>query len=361
MGFLERLHRALTGSEADPPEHLEGYRRVGDEVYQVKVELVSVDNSRAHLLLHTAEYFQVIANALLPMEGLSDERALRTVSEVTHALAEDWFGKIPDLLIAARQEAIAPNSSSVVLPVQMGQRPHFRGTCPLSHLAGLRRATDAAMERLSDRINRVRAHPEEHQEILLLYEEARTRKETGDSMVGSITAGQRVPARSHEEAEEQYWKVLAHCLLIAQGLEDGSVLPSHSARRSALDNEDPWKVTSRLAISDIRNAKEESQVEQELVSLWERHRLGDAEHAYDNTVKGLLKQGKIRENGYWYRVPFQTVYQVASDQVEVNGATIPRGHEFVWDFDDEGEYGKLRHKVSFGYSDVREYGMNSTV
>ncbi len=355
MGLLDKIHRAISGMEEDSPEHLEGYRRIGDEVYQAQVELSDAQNPRVLLLLRVAEYFQTVANALLLIPTL-DSKSLTSVPQITHLVAEDWFGRIPELLIAARQEAIVPNSSTVVLPIQLGQPRHSDGTCPLSHLAGLRRATDAAFEFVTPDVSRVRVHPEQNAKILLLYEETRTRKNTADAIVGSLSEGKKIPSRSHEEAREEYWKGIRQCLLITQGLRDISLLPSRLGRRSTLDLEDPWKVTSRLAISDIRTSGEDGQVEQELRTLWDRYPIRDAEHTYINTVEDLQKRGKIVENGYWFRVPFQSVYQVKGEQVEINGSIIPRGHEFVFDFGDEHEPGRLRHQASFGYSEDREHG-----
>ena len=358
MGLLDKIHRAISGMEEDSPEHLEGYRRIGDEVYRAQVELSDAQNSRVLLLVRVAEYFQAIANALLFIPSL-DSKSLASVPQVTHMVAEDWFGRIPELLIAARQEAIVPNSSTVVLPIQLGQHRHSDGTCPLSHLAGLRRATDAAFEFVTPDVSQIWVHPEQNAKILLLYEEARTRRDTADAMVGSLSEGKKLPSKSHEEAREQYWKCLRQCLLITQGLQDSTLLPSRLGRRSTLDLEDPWKITSRLAIADIRASGEDGQVKQELRVLWARYPIRDAEHAYINTVEDLQTRGKIIENGYWYRVPFQSVYQVKSEQVEINGSIIPRGHEFVFDFGDEHDPGRFRHQASFGYSEDREHGNTS--
>lgn len=224
MSFLDKLRDTLIGQRVCSPEHLAGYKRIGEQVYEVEVELADSQNSKATAIFQAAKCFQVMADALIRDAFPSGGNESKPVPVVTHEQAEAWYGRIPDLLVAVRQEAVFPGSAKITLPIRMGNRIELSGPCPVQHLAGMRRAADELESVFKERMDRIRLHGDKFKKVILFYEEARTRRQVGDAIVGSILRGQHVPAESHEEAEEQYWTTLSSYLLVAQGLEDPFIL-----------------------------------------------------------------------------------------------------------------------------------------
>ena len=172
MSLFDRIRRVFSSPEC-PPEHLEGYRRIGDEVYEAKIELANDTNPHVRLLLRIAEAFQVMGNALLADVLSSDGKVSGHLPEITHEQTETWYGHIPELLIAARKESVYPGSSQVLLPVTLRPLEISEQMCPLSHLRGLRRATRAMDDLVSKDIEYLRLRKEDYRATMLLYEEAR--------------------------------------------------------------------------------------------------------------------------------------------------------------------------------------------
>ncbi|QQE78449.1 hypothetical protein [Alicyclobacillus sp. SO9] len=352
MGLFDRIRDVFNHQESSPPEHLEGYRRIGDQVYEAKVELADEQNPTVRLLLRVAEVFQIMGNALLRDVISPSTTSARRVADITHEQAETWYGHIPDLLIAARKEVLYAESSRVELPIQIGERVESQDMCPLSHLIGLRRAANGLEDLVADDISRMRADKDRYRQILFLYEEARTRRSTGDALVGPVMNGERVPHETHEDAKEQYWQALANYLLIVQGIENDSLITELFSPHSKLDLEDVWKVTAQLALEDIGDAEKRDQTNQELESFWDSHRITDEERRYEHTVEKLVVRGDIQENGYWYRIPFQPVYMVTASRIDIAGHKISRGHEFVWDYGKEAGQ-RFLSRSEFRYADER--------
>lgn len=318
-------------------------------------ELANDPNPQVTLLVRIAEAFQIMGNALL-LDVLPDHAPISTpVPEITHEQAEIWYGNIPDLLIAARKEAISPGSSKVLLPIQMGRRVESEHTCPLSHLAGLRRVADEMERLVAEEISRLRLDKDHYRETLLLYEEARTRRSTGDALVGSIMNGQPIPHETHEDAKEQYWKALSNYLLVVQGINDNSLLFALFSLNSKLDANDVWKVTAQLALEDIRKSGEFESIRQELFEFWNAHVITDEERQYENTVERLLNVGVIQENGYWYRIPFQPVYVVVATRIEVHHKSIMKDHEFVWEYGHNEREEGFMTRAAFRYATERNH------
>jgi hypothetical protein len=231
LSFFDRIRGAISGERMCSPEHLEGYRRLSEQVYTVEVEVVDCTTPKALALLNAAKCFRIMGQALLRDAFPTDERGSLPVPVVTHEQAELWFGSIPSLLVAARQEASYSGSTHMQMPIRIGKRIEAEGKCPMSHLAGMRRAAEEVEHLFKDRLEHARLSPETHRNVILLYEEARTMKQTADAIVGSIMQGQQVSDESHEEAESKYWMALSDYLLIAQGLEDSQFAEQSTFRR----------------------------------------------------------------------------------------------------------------------------------
>lgn len=353
MGLFNRIRDVFSGSEVCPPEHLEGYRRIGDEVYEAKIELANDTNPDVRLILRIAEAFQVMGNALLADVLPSDGRRSVNLSEITHEQAETWYGHIPELLIAARKESVYPGSSQLSLPVQLRPLATSERMCPLSHLAGLRRAASAMEDLVGQDIEYLRLQTEEHRATLLLYAEARTRRNTADALIGSIMGGEYVPHETHEDAKEQYFKALGKYLLVIQGIENGPLIENWLSPKSKLDTDDVWKVTAKLAIDDLRQAGDYDRTQATLEDFWTSHEITFEERQYESTVERLLREGSIQENGYWYRLPYVPVYLVRAPRVEVHGQRIVKGHEFVWDYDAHGGGRGFLTRFEFRYATER--------
>lgn len=359
MALLDRLKGILSGQRMCSSEHLASYKRLGEQVFEVEVELADATNTRALVLLRAAKSLQVMGDELLRDAFQSDDKPSQPVPVVTHELAEAWYQRIPDLLVAARQEASFQDSSNVSLPIRLGNRAESQGACPIQHLAGLRRATDEMDNLVKDKMAYVRTMGDVYKPVILLYEEARTRRQSGDAIVGSIASFQRVSPQSHEEGEEQYWLALSFYLLIAQTLEDPTLSAQgfHSAKQKEcrLDSRDLFKITSKIAIQEIRQFGEYAQAQVDFAEIWTQHIITETEREYENTIDDLLTAGMIQEDGYWYCCPFQPVYRVLSDAVQVMGHTISKEHVFVWDYGKDGESGRFITQSKFGHSDSRHY------
>ncbi|KUO97246.1 hypothetical protein [Ferroacidibacillus organovorans] len=356
MSILNRIRTILAGERYCSDEHLEGYHRIGQDVYVLEMELLDATEPHAKAIARAARCFQVMGDALLQDAREDDQK--RSVASITHEQAEVLYGRIPDLMVAARQEAAFAGSARVSLPIRLGKRVESGHTCPLEHFIGLQRAADDLESLLSSKIQLARLEGDKFKESILLAEEARTRRRTGDSTVGRLTEGKKVPADLHEEAEESYWTALSSYLLVAQGLEDPSVL-SHPARvssvKSKLDSEDRWRITSESAKREIRRSGEWQIAERDLDEFWESHRLTQEEREYEATVENLLRSGDIVENGYWYCCPFQSCYRVVQGPVHVVGHTVKQHHAFVWEYGEDGARSHFIQVESFNRADSRQY------
>lgn len=359
MGLFDRFRSAMTGDRYCPPEHLESYRRLANEVYGVQVELESAKNPKARTYLNAARCLRVMGEALLRDAFPTSSGSGSAVAPVTHEQADIWYRQIPDLLVAARQEAAFEGSGRVRLPIHIGERIESGRQCPTSHLAGMRRCADAVESAFEDDLRHARLNSDTFKNALLLYEEARTRRQVGDAIVGSIMDGRHVPMLSHEEAEDNYWQTLSSYLLIAQGLAMPELLDaasvSYQSRMSKLDSDDPWRITSSFATDEIRHAGEWWEAERDLKDLWQNHRITDEEREFQATVEDLLAEGRIIEEGYWFRCPFPGVYRVTGDPVRVIGRTVPTNYYFTWDFGEDGEPGQFVCESSFEPGYDRHY------
>lgn len=362
MALLDRFRGILFGQRTCTPEHLASYRRLGEQVFEVEVELAETSNIRARVLLRAAKSLQVMSDALLRDAFPSDKQPFQPIPVVTHEQAEAWYGRIPDLLIAARQEAAFGGSTKVQVPIQLGRQNESREVCPAQHLAGMRRAAENMESLVKDKMGYIRTMGDKYKGVILLYEEARTRRQSGDAIVGSILSGQRMSSQSHEEGEEQYRLALSAYLLITQALEDPSLvnksLYDETRKNSKLDARDLFKVTSHIAVREIRQSGEYAQAQVDLAELWVKHTVTEVEREYENTVDELAAAGLIEEDGYWYCCPFQPVYKVIHGPIEVIGHAIPTDHVFAWDYGEDGKPGRFITEASFGRADSRHYCEN---
>lgn len=357
MGLFDRIRAAINGQKICPLEHLESYKRLGEQVYGLHVELAASSSVRALAYVQAARSLQIMADAMLGDAFSSMDGEPKPVPAVTHDQADEWYGRIPDLMIAARQEAAYAGAAKYQSPVTLGRQLEGPEPCPVEHLAGLRRAAKDMEDFVSAAASSARDN-EKFVPAILLYEEARTRKQAGDSIVGVITNGRRVSAESHEDAEKQYWMALTQYILVAQGLKDPSILQSHlgsSRKRCKLDKDDIWRVTAPQAIQDISRSGEWEEAVHDLVEHWELHQISEEERDYEVTVEELLQAGKIQSDSYWYCCPFPAVYKVISQPVTVLGRRIPYGHVFVYEYGDDGAPGRFITQASFGQADSRKY------
>ncbi|SDW78225.1 hypothetical protein [Paenibacillus sp. CF384] len=362
MGIKDWFLEAFSGQKVCPIEHLESYKRLGEQVYSLHVELADNTSPRALAFVQAARSIQKMADALLGDAFSGDEP--KAVPIVTHDQADIWYGMLPDIMVAARQEASFAQSARIELPIRLGTQIEGPKPCPVQHIAGLRNAAAEMEEMLALEVSLARNEKERYREAILLYEEARTRKQAGDSIVGTISNGRHVSEESHEDAEEQYWMALSNYLLIAQGLKDPELLkrPSVGTRtqgmgfkRCKLDSNDIWKVTSPMAASEIKRAGEFFQAERDLIEHWECFVDSGVERDYETTVEELVSKGHISEDSYWYCCPFPSVYKVQTDAVRVLGKVIPRDHVFVFEYGDDGAPGKFITQASFQPADSRKY------
>ncbi|REE89116.1 hypothetical protein A8990_107215 [Paenibacillus taihuensis] len=359
MGVMDWFREQLTGQKICPIEHLESYKRLGEQVYSLHVELAESKSARANAIVQAARSIQIMSDELLG--DALDGAVPKPVPIVTHDQADVWYGMLPDIMVAARQEAAFANSARIQLPIRLGTQIEGPKPCPEQHIAGLRRAAAGMEELLALEVSIARNEKDTYKDAILLYEEARTRKQAGDSIVGTISNGRRVSEESHEDAEEQYWMALSSYILVAQGLKDPELLKNSPFVAAAakipckLDSNDIWKVTSKTAIREIRKAGEFFQAERDLIEHWENFVETPVEREYETTVEELLKRGQIKEDSYWYCCPFPAVYRVLANSVSVLGNVIPRDHVFVFEYGDDGEPGRFITQRTFQSADERKY------
>lgn len=368
MGLFSWIRESMTGERVCPIEHLESYKRLGEQVYDLHVELADCERPRALAYMQAARSLQTMADALLgdTFSGFGDK--VKPVPIITHEQADVWYGKIPDLMIAARQEAAFEHSARIELPIRLGQQLEGPSPCPVAHLTGLRRAAEQMDEMTRDAVDAVRIQGEAFKSVILLYESARTRKQAGDAIVGSLSNGRRVSEETHEDAEKQYWLALSDYLLIAQGLKAPGLIPHDSSfvpgfkggsdrRRCKLDSDDIWRVTSKDAKRDILRSGEWEQAVEDLEEHWSASLITEVEREYEITVEELLGKNLIEEDGYWYCCPFPSVYRVRSttESVHVLGRTIPRGHVFVLEYGDDGAASRFITAATFQTGVDRKY------
>ncbi|GIP23610.1 hypothetical protein [Paenibacillus sp. J22TS3] len=358
MGLFDKIRESFTGQKKCPIEHLESYKRLGEQVYELHVELAGCTSPLALAYMQAARSKQMMADAMLGDALSGPEGARKAIPVITHDQADIWYGAIPDLIIASRQEAAFPGSSRVLLPIRLGGQLEGPSPCPVEHLAGLRRAAAVMEELVADEVEAVRKEKDRFKNVILLYEEARTRKQSGDAIVGIISGGRRVSVESHEDAEKQYWMALSNYIVIAQGLKAPEIIqdtPIENYRTCKLDSNDIWKVTSKRAIPEIRRAGEWEQAVEDLTEHWQGCVITEIEREYETTVEDLLSKGLIQETSYWYCCPFPSVYQVGAHSVKILGRVIPSGHHFVYEYGDDGAPGEFLTSPSFEKAYERQY------
>ncbi|QQE78204.1 hypothetical protein [Alicyclobacillus sp. SO9] len=223
MSLFDRFRKTFQhGDEKTLEEKLHGYQRLGEQVYEVEVELAETENRKSLAFLQAAKCLKEMADALVHEDGVQLEA--RHLPEASIELAESWYGRIPDVIVAARREAAVPDSSEIGLPIRLRRSREALDTWSDEHLLGLRRAVHALQDLLEKRIEHAEFRRDDNKDALLYYQEARTRQEAGDSIAGLLVQGEEVSDTSRQEAQNQYLSTLSSYVLIAQGLEEPTVL-----------------------------------------------------------------------------------------------------------------------------------------
>ncbi|MCD1259655.1 hypothetical protein B5M42_012510 [Paenibacillus athensensis] len=350
MGWMDWLFGSQEEEYVCPVEKLESYRRLGEQVYRLREELSGSRQPRALAYMEAATALQKMADALLGEAFCGLDGQARAIPAISHRQADVWYETIPELVIAARQEAAFAGSSRLALPVKLDallEEPG--GRSPIEHIWGLRRAAEE-LERLVELdMGLIPPGTETFRSAILRYQEARTRKEAADAIAGIRSRERQMSAEAHEDAEAQYAQALSAYLLVVQGLKAPEALSQAAAKLNQpckLDGDSIWKVTSRYAVSAIRRDGEWDQAEADLQEHWQEHVVTEEERAYEITVEAYLEREEIEEHGWWYCCPFPSIYK-ALRPVQVLGRQIEPGEEFVYAYGDPGEPGGLIVERSF--------------
>lgn len=358
MDVFSKVRDVLTGNHTCPPEHLAAYQRIGEQVNVTEMDLQDAPSPRVQAILSAARALYIMANAMLGDVGERDQPL--HVAKESHEVAESWFAQLPDVLIAARQEAKFPGSASLRLPVQIGRKEETGRRCPLSHLDGMRRAASEVDDWLQPRLTKANESAGAHKDALLLYEAARVKRQSADAIIGRIAHGEHVSAESHEEAEALYWVALQDALMVAQAVADATISVTSTPQSIGFaaqpqDTSDPWRITSKRAIAEIRRDGEWDEADRDLREFWDSHHAMSQEREYERDVQGLLQRGDIVEDGYWFCCPFQSVFRVVRGTVHVAGYTVRQDHVFVWDYGEDGAPAQFISRSSFQKADSRHY------
>ncbi|TMV50136.1 hypothetical protein FE783_11265 [Paenibacillus mesophilus] len=350
MGLLEWIRKTFTGDKNCPDEHLESYSKIGHQVFVVHAELDNCGNPLALAYLQAARSFQTMADALLGEGFPKSEGGAGPVPPITHELADEWYGKIPELLVAARQEAAFAHTVTYPLPVVLVSPGIGTGSVPDSHLAGLRRAASEMEKLVAHDVELARLDGDLYRAAILQYEAARTHKESGDALTGSLP-GKKIAEETIQNAAAHYWKALPHYMLVAQGLKAPHLLiqnPLLSLRKSKLDSKEVWRATASTKIEDFKeNGCWEREIEN-LRAFWKDRPITQEEREYECTVEQLLSRGQISANGQWYKIPHPISYKVEQGPVTLFNKEIPIGHEFVYEYGKTGELSQFITMKKFG-------------
>lgn len=379
MGLFRNFAAMLKGEKLCDRAHLEGYRRIGAEVYNLHQEAErTAPSAKAKAYLAATEAVYTIAHNLL-LDAQTDEGELVPVPLLTHHQAEKMYELVPKLATAVRQELAFEGGAALPLPIRVTEPLSSELDCPPRHLIALKRAVQGLHDMAQVRVENARdaEDKERFREAILIFEEARTMKEAGDAIVGSITGPGMKSKDVHEDGEKYYWKAVERYVLVVQGLELPEAIEGEldrlrgtsrraspgSARRAAngtavaprtLYGDDPWRLTSRIARTEIRNDGETRVAERELIEFWEGRARDPQGEAYEADVAQLLSEGAIVEEAYWACCPFPSVYRVVRGPVTVLGREIPRGYMFTMEYNRDPAYNRFLARPSFRRAD-REY------
>lgn len=350
MGLLKWIREKFTGDDHCPDEHLESYRKIGHQVFVVHAELEDCGNPLALAYLQAARSFQTLADALLGEGFTKSEGGAGTVPPITHEQADEWYGRIPELLVAARQEAAFAHTVAYPLPVVLVSPEIGEASIPDSHLRGLRRAA-AEMEKLvAHDLEPARLDGDLYRAAILLYEAARTHKESGDVLTGSL-AGRKISEETIRDAIAHYWKALTNYMLVAQGLKAPLLInqyPLLSLRRCKLDSKEVWRATDSAAIEHWKENGSWERESEKLRAFWEDRPIKQEEREYECIVEQLLTRGQIAVSGYWFKVPYPSTYNVENGPITLFNQLIPDGHEFVYEYGKKGEFNEFVTMKEFG-------------
>ncbi|MHB1629117.1 MAG: hypothetical protein ACYCVB_12220 [Bacilli bacterium] len=354
MLIFHRDRSGLSGRTVCPPEHLEGYRRIGESVYTAEVELSGTTSPRIRSILAAARSLQTIADALLTEAFTISGGEKRPIAAVTHKQAEAWYNRIPRLLAAARKEAAFAGASGAGIPVRSVYLLETPSACPADHLKSLAKTARELHERVKPKIDLARFESDRHRVAILRYEDGRTRHEEADAVMRALHSTATLPAELHEKAVRSYGVALTSYLLIAQWLEDPA-LQTATGPAGSPPSADVWRSTSDRARRQIRQSGEWRKAEEALRAFWAGRSTAQEEREFASTVRRLLSERRIREAGYWHDPPFQSAYTVLRDPVVILGETIPQGQSFLWMYGETAEAGRLVVRTSLQPAPSRRY------
>lgn len=349
ISWLQNLYPEIKNAKM----YLKRYSEVSQQVFVVLEELRSCRNPRAHAYAQAAQGLLTIADAVLGLRFANSNQDIRLTPQIRQ-LADAWYKQIPELVVAARQEAVLPCTAVHILPVELNvHKQLISGNLTEAYLSGIRRAVFGINQLVAEKVARARAEPETFKATLLLNEAARTYKKSGDLLADS-TNDRRAPKESRHDALEHYWRALPRYFLVAQGLEDPELMnqfASFKFRPCKLDSDDPWKVTSPGKITTLREQGLYESTFERLKMYWEKRGFSDHERELEWLIELLELKGDIEQDGNWSDFPYPRVYEVVAEFVILDGQRIPEGYEFVYNYGEEGKPGRLQIAKQFDVVD----------
>lgn len=339
MSFISWLYNHLSPETINARKLLKRYSQVGHQVFVVLQELRDCNNPRAHAYIQAAQSLLVIADAMLGLRFANTDQDIRLTPQIRR-LVDQWYRRIPELLIAARQEAVYPNTAVHDFPVELGDHlkpPH--GKQSAAYLTALHRALSGMDQLLRERVNRARTDPETFKTALLLYEAARTSRQSGDLLAAS-TNGKRALKQSRYDAVQHYLRALPRYFLVAQSLEDPKPINRLAAsqfRTCKLDSNDPWKASGDGAKEFFQKSDLYDSTEERLSAYWENRGFSQDERVLECTIEQLEAWGLIIGNGWWTDFPYPGTYEVLAESIVIGGKRLFKGNEFVYYYGEENE------------------------
>lgn len=278
MSFWDRLFGAPSVNAGD----LAGFRRMGGQIFDVYNQLNNEETSgRARAYINVARGIQVIADKMV--EPYLDPP--KDVIKLTHDQALALYQQIPDLVTAAKQEAIDEGGRrDIALPyILSGRLDQPEGVAsPPAHLQGMLRGVQALCDMVEAEIQ-LAATASKGAKLYLA--EATTNRDSASYMVAGLL-DHSLPQENHEQAEKYLWLCALYALAAVQELYVPNVFHGvdvesywdKSNEPTPFPNQRPKGLLESL-VETVQEIAQEEQLEQRRDREWEFERRRHHHHS----------------------------------------------------------------------------------
>ncbi len=251
------------------------------------------------------------------------------LSVVTYVQVRELYVQVPRL-VGQAWEALANPSfrADRSLPLALGPRVPAEGTCPVSHLRGMKAAADELAALLDAREAEGDAIAQRRARAASAHTLATRSLDALDTGGGALDA--------HDEAESRIWAALSQQyrlgqLLAMPALLEGAGMAGEDAEGRTIAPEDRWYLTNPEAREDLEGSEFGEQMINAFWSVkgWQTTAI---EERYLSQCAALLEANAIHVVSRWPSCPFDPVYQ-ADELVSVLDTLVEPGRDFHLDMD----------------------------